>query len=106
MTAAKLTEAQWQKRVVEIATLHGWRWCHLRPAQVRNGRWATPQGGHPGFPDLVLARAGEVIVAELKTDTGRMRPGQPEWLEQLGPHGRLWRPAQWDDVHNELRRPA
>jgi hypothetical protein len=59
--------------------------------------------GHRGFPDLVLARHGRVLLAELKADGGRLGPGQPEWLAALGDHGRLWRPTQWDAVLEELR---
>lgn len=104
MTALRLSEAQWQERVVAAAALNGWRWAHFRPAQVRGGRWATPQSGDLGFPDLVLARHGELMVAELKSDTGAFRPGQKDWLTELGAHGRIWRPADWDTVHDELRR--
>jgi hypothetical protein len=52
----------------------------------------------------VLARDGVLIVPENKTDTGRLRPGQAEWLDALGPHGRLWRPRDWPEVHAELTR--
>lgn len=34
----------------------------------------------PGFPDLVLARRGRLIIAELKAVTGRWGEGQREWL--------------------------
>lgn len=104
MTTRALSEDQWQQRIVEAAKLHGWRWAHFRAAKIRD-RWVTPQSGDPGFPDLVLARDGEVIVAELKTDIGPFRPGQKDWLAELGGYGRLWRPADWDSVHEELRRP-
>jgi hypothetical protein len=102
-----VTEAEFQDRITQAATLNGWRWAHFRAAQVRNGRWATPQSGHPGFPDLVLARDGVLIIPENKTDTGRLRPGQAEWLDALGDHGRLWRPEDWPQIHAELseKRP-
>jgi hypothetical protein len=109
MTPLKMSEDDWQARITDTAELHGWRWAHFRAAQVRPGQWATPQSGHPGFPDLVLARDGVLIVPENKTDEGRFRPGQPEWLEALGTHGRLWRPRNWPEIHAELttrRKPA
>lgn len=102
-----MTEDEWQKRVTDTAERYHWKWAHFRKAIVRNGRWATPQSGDPGFPDLILARRGVVIVAELKTDNGTFRKGQPEWLTELGGHGRLWRPKDWPAVLDELsRRPT
>jgi hypothetical protein len=103
-----MREAEFQRRIIEAAKWHGWRYAHFNPAQVRKGQWATPQSGDKGFPDLVLARDGAVILAELKTDKGRLGEGQPEWLDALGDHGRLWRPAGWDSVLAELtvRRAA
>ncbi len=64
--------------------------------------------GDKGFPDLVLAREGQLILAELKTDTGKPTDEQRAWLAALGAHGRLWRPAHWDEVQHTLgitRRP-
>ena len=33
-----------------------------------------------GFPDLVLAKNGVVLIVELKTDTGVATPDQVAWL--------------------------
>lgn len=82
-----LTEAQWQKRVIATAHQYGWLVHHGRPARTKDG-WVTPIEGDPGFLDLVLARDHVVIIPELKTDTGRFQPGQPEWLAALGPYGK------------------
>lgn len=105
MTAARLRESDWTRTVIEAATLHGWRVAHFRPARTARG-YRTPVQGHTGSPDLLLARGGVVICAELKTATGRLRPEQADWLDQLGAHGRLWRPADLDDALTELRRPS
>ena len=59
--------------------------------------------GDRGLPDLVIAKNGRVLLAELKTDTGRLGPGQQDWLDALGPHGRLWRPRDWNDVLADLK---
>ncbi|MFD2421644.1 hypothetical protein [Amycolatopsis pigmentata] len=104
MTALRLTEAQFQQRVLETAAIHGWRYAHFRPARTVHG-WRTPVQGYPGVPDLLLARHGVILLTELKTDTGRPTTEQLAWLEQLGNHGRLWRPRDWDQVHAELSRP-
>lgn len=96
-----LSEAAFQSVVLELAMLRGWRCFHPRPARTANG-WATALTGHAGFPDLVLARRGVVIVAELKSARGRMGPGQAEWLAELGAVGRCWRPVDWPEIRQEL----
>lgn len=93
MTA--LSEKQWQDQVVQLATLYRWR--HFHPYNMRRS--------DPGWPDLVLARAPELIVVELKTDVGRLRKEQVVWLELLAACGvetHVWRPRDFDDVHARL----
>lgn len=97
------SEDDFQAFVTETATTYGWKWAHFRKAKVRGDRWATPQSGDPGFPDLVLSRDGVVLVVELKSDKGGFRPGQKEWLAALGPRGRLWRPRDKQAVIDELK---
>jgi len=58
--------------------------------------------GDVGFPDLVLARAGKVIFAELKSETGKLSPTQREWANALGTL-RIWRPRDIDLIEAELR---
>lgn len=101
MTRLLLTEDDLQARVIDLAQLHGWRVAHFRAARTGRG-WRTPVEGDPGFPDLVLARGGRVILAELKSDTGRVEDTQHAWLFALGKHGRLWRPRDWPAVRDEL----
>jgi hypothetical protein len=98
-----LSEEDLQARILQAAELYGWRVIHHRPAKTGKG-WRTPMSGHPGFPDLVLARDGVVIVAELKSRRGQPSDDQRLWLEALGAHARLWRPADWPAIQNELRR--
>ena len=98
-----MTEEQWLSRVLETACLHGWRCQHVRPARTARG-WRTPVQGHVGAPDLLLARDGVLLVAELKSDRGRLGPGQREWLDAAGAHARLWKPQDWAAVLAELER--
>lgn len=107
MAAPKLvmTEADWLRQVIDTALLHGWRVSHSRPARTSQG-WRTPVQGHIGAPDLLLARGGDVICAELKTDRGRVSPEQHLWLAALGDHGRVWRPRDRDHVLARLARRA
>lgn len=54
-----------------------------------------------GWPDLALAKAGRFILAELKTDRGRVTPAQAEWLWALyeaGVEVYVWRPRDFDDI--------
>lgn len=97
-----LNEEQFKARVMAYAQLRQWRICHYRPARTTSG-WRTPLEGHRGAPDLILARDGRVLLVELKSEKGGMRPGQVEWGMAIGPeHYRLWRPSDWDEIVDEL----
>ena len=102
MTTAHLSEAQLQARVIDLARLRGYRVAHFRPARTAQG-WRTPITGHPGFPDLVIAKDGRFLAIELKSSTGRPTRDQLSWLDALGEHGRLWRPDDWDLIVAALR---
>lgn len=102
-TLPRLTEAQFQRRIVDLARLTGWHCVHYRPAW-QGGKWRTPMTGNPGCPDLILARGGQVILAELKTDRGRLSSEQKAWLAALGEHARVWRPNDWEAIAAELAR--
>jgi VRR-NUC domain len=88
--------------VLQLAQLYGWRAYHT----------LNSKGSEPGFPDLVLVRPPELLVVELKTDKGRVRPAQREWLDalELGAAAAggtvrvdVWRPCDFDRVHGLLR---
>ncbi len=97
------TEKQWQAIVVRLATMLGWRCYH-----THNSRRSDP-----GWPDLALClpgvgkRPGRLILAELKTDRGKLRPAQRGWLEILGTvpgvETHIWRPGDLDEVARILR---
>lgn len=95
-----LSEADFQTTVLDYAHLRGWLVCHVRPARTTRG-WRTPIEGDPGLPDLILARDGQVILAELKSRAGRATPQQRKWLEASG--GYLWSPVSWAQVVEVLR---
>lgn len=97
-----ISEADLQRTVTETAALFGWHWVHIRAVQHK-GRWSVPYEGMPGLPDLVLARGGQVILAELKSATGRTTSQQDAWLAAAGPNGRLWRPTDIPHIIEELR---
>lgn len=73
-----------------LARQFGWLVYHTR----------NSIGSDPGFPDLVLARGGIIIYAELKSQKGSLSADQRLWRDELQAGGQtwyLWRPADWFD---------
>lgn len=114
---SRVSEAKFQEQVLHIAELYGWLAYH-----THDSRWSQP-----GFPDLVLLRAPELVFAELKIENGRLRPEQERWVAHLtalsvevesvlaastaaGANSSLavdtyvWRPADFDDIVARLSR--
>lgn len=128
--ALRVSEAEWQRTVIECAQVNGWTVAHFRPARTQRG-WRTPvEADGAGFPDLVLARPPELLFVELKSDTGVVRPEQQRWLDALSEvegavnelvlqiHGKdagltgprvevhVWRPRDWGYARHRLSRRA
>jgi hypothetical protein len=99
----RLTEAAFQRQVIKVAKLYGWRVVHYRPAVMRSGKWATPVQGDAGGPDLLLGKGGRVWLLELKTDTGRLSAAQRAWQAALGDCYWVVRPADWNRLVDALR---
>ena len=93
-----MTEDQFQTSVIQVAKDTGWMLFH-----DYDSRRSTA-----GFPDLVMTRNGRTIFAELKSQRGRIRPEQKEWIAELektnGIEVYLWRPSDMDDVVEVLMR--
>jgi hypothetical protein len=101
-----LLEKDFTDNVVQLAKTLGWRVAHFRPAQTKHG-WRTPMQGDKGFPDLVLAKDGRVIFAELKSATGKLTKEQREWLDEFSglptsPETYVWRPHHLDSIGKVL----
>lgn len=91
-----MTEKEWMATVVAAAKALGWKVFHTHDSRR----------SEPGFPDLVLARNGALIFAELKTETGKVSRAQEEWLNTLALAGArvgVWRPSGWPLVQEVLR---
>lgn len=122
----RLTEARWQRQVLEIATMFGWRaWhdlsvnnrliCRKRSTTGCTGKLvcdtcgepARPVRNAPGWPDLLMIRGDTLLVVELKSDRGALRPEQREWLTLFGRVAKVfvkvWRPKDLDEVMRRLR---
>ncbi len=82
LRAERISEAELQSAIIELAQRYGWLVHHARPARNVRG-WSTPIQGDSGFPDLVLAKNGCVLFAELKSERGRLRPEQRAWMQVL-----------------------
>lgn len=108
--AAKLapSESDFQRAVIDMAHIFGWRVAHFRPARTTKG-WRTAVGADgAGFPDLVLAHryGGGILYRELKTDSGRVAAEQAEWIiwiNDAGGDAGIWRPKDWKRIEEELR---
>ncbi|WP_038037334.1 VRR-NUC domain-containing protein [Thermorudis peleae] len=90
---AAVTEKAFTQQVIELARLLGWTVYHT---------WLSVRSP-AGFPDLVLAKPGRpLILAELKSERGRLSPAQEQWLAVLrqvpGICVEVWRPSEWDRI--------
>ena len=100
-----VSEKALESYVKELAELYGWSYYHQVTGVIcpscHKPTFSKREG--PGFPDLVLAHPnGRLIFAELKSQKGKLREGQPEWLALLNTgRGRevyLWRPSDMDTI--------
>lgn len=103
------TERQWAAVVEGLLAFYGWRYHHSpdnRPTAGAGGRAGRQRVGDRGFPDyMAVRRLGitgwppvELALLELKTQTGRLGPGQAEWLEDLeAATAALWEVHQGDE---------
>jgi hypothetical protein len=92
-----LTEKQWLWQVQDLASQL--RWTHYHPfLSVRSPR---------GWPDLALCRPPRLILAELKSDKGKVTESQLHWLRLLGQcpavEVYVWRPVDFPDVLEVLK---
>lgn len=75
------TEKDFQRAIVDIAQMLGWRVAHFRPALTKSGRWMTAVAADgSGFPDLVMLRNDRILVRELKVGYNKASEEQGAWL--------------------------
>jgi len=105
---AEVSEAEFQKAVISLAKLHGWKVMHTQMAQIRPGKWITPNTGDQGFVDLVMTHPMRgTIFVELKTTKGIVSNKQWEWiyaLEDSGEEVYVWRPKDLEKISTRLAR--
>ena len=106
VTGLPLTEAEFQRLVIDLAQKLGYLVAHFRPGRNRRNQWTTAvQGDGKGYPDLTLVGRGQVLFVELKTDDGELADDQEKWLEHIRANGGtalLWRPRDWDEIVDTL----
>ena len=89
-------EADFQADVLELAGLTGWLSYHAYDSR-RNAA---------GWPDLALVKPPRLLLVELKTTRGRLRPEQRVWLTALsacpGVEVAVWRPRDWPMIERAL----
>lgn len=91
------TEAHFQRAVLRLAKLYGWWSYHTFDSRLSTHGW----------PDLALCRSPRLILAELKSERGRVSDAQRAWLDALGSCSGvevyLWRPSDWVAIESVLR---
>lgn len=92
------SERHFQGRVRRLAMLLGWELQY---------HTLDSQGSAPGFPDLVLLhpRQGRALVAELKSEHGRLTAAQRRWLagfQVCGIPAYCWRPSDGPEIKRVL----
>jgi hypothetical protein len=94
------SEQDFQRTVVRMAKLHGWLVFHP---------WISIHS-QAGWPDVAMVRDGVLVLAELKSMGGKVRPGQQRWLDELlavadqtkNVRVFLWRPTDFDYIEQVI----
>ena len=93
-----ISEDEFTDQVIALFQTYGWKVVHFDRARKKNGGWRTPIRGDPGSPDILAARLGKVIYAELKVGRNKPTEAQNEWLHHLGDNAYVWYPTDWDTI--------
>ena len=98
------SEASFMAAIIELATLLNWKVYHTHDSRRSEA----------GYPDLTLVRDGRkdasrarLLFVELKSERGRVRREQKEWMSilELVPNVEVyvWRPSMWQAIEKILR---
>lgn len=105
-----ISEADWQRQVIDLARLYGWRVMHVRKSRGRRGgaaAWQTTTS-IDGWPDLFMWKpdgSRPAMAMELKSEKGKTTPEQEEVLAEFRRSGipaDVYRPSQFDQVQRLL----
>lgn len=97
-----MTEADFQRAVLDLARTLGLAVFHSGDSR---------RDACAGFPDLVIVGKRGVLWRELKTQKGRVRPEQLDWLRRLNAAAQdaaIWRPSDLKShlIQTQLRSIA
>ena len=106
-TANLIPEKDLAATVDGLAQAHGWLNFGVLEQRVYARRTSK------GFPDRVLVRGHVLILAELKSETGKLSPEQIQWglalhtATEMYPdvHVVVWRPSDLDEIEALLSAP-
>ena len=93
----KYTEKKFQNDLMERIETFNWLIFHCRDSRHADG--------DKGFPDLVIAKRGQILFVELKIAGGRLSPDQVEWKANLGKNWRLVTPVNVEEFMKEVGTP-
>ena len=119
-----ISETQFEKAVVDVAHMFGWKVASFRNSMSAAGSHLTAvKYDGKGYVDLSMFHpCGEIVLAEIKAEKGRLSPAQKQWGETLtecsnvndisGPPIKddfylgmryvVWRPSDGDDIISYL----
>ena len=127
-----MNERDFATQVEDLFTRFGWWWVHFRAARTDKG-WRTPVAGMgKGFPDYICLRGSRLLVAEIKSQKGKLTPEQIVWYDKfietqqhyvnqplsvsggkasmelkgkvlVSPEVYIWRPSDFDEIVKILR---
>lgn len=105
VAGVKLSEAEFQGRVIDLARALGWRVAHFRAVRVqrRDGTTfhETPVAADgKGFPDLELVK-DRLVKVELKVPPNEPTAEQQDWLaayKRAGVEAYVLYPADWEKL--------
>lgn len=92
-----VSERDFTEQIRQLATTLGW---------LRYHAWTSIRSPS-GWPDEALVRAPRVVLAELKSEAGRVTDPQRRWLDELagcpGVEVYLWRPSMLEAIAELLQ---
>lgn len=94
--AIDCSEREFQSAVVALAKCRGWKTYHTFDSRRSAEGWF----------DLVCARVGRVLFAELKRESGKQTDEQLAWFTMFVSAGKevyCWRPSDWRQICEVLR---
>ena len=98
----KITEADFQKCVTDYVQAQGWKWHHCNSIMRCTGDRQEKRTSGVGFPDLTMVRGGEIVLAELKAEQGKVSRAQWDWIQEY-PNIYLWRPSDIGFIMERMR---